>query len=299
MRHPHRLTPPPLVAVAHGSRDPRAGAAVAGLVAAARERAATRGLAGLDARQAFLGHAAPAPAQVLDALASEAAGGGPRRVIVLPLLLTAAYHSGTDIPALLEDAAARWPMLRISRGTPLGPHRGLLRALERRLAEAGQDWADGARHTAVVLASAGSSQPAANAVTARLAADWQAARGWRAVLPGYASAARPTPQEAVTALLRDRASRVVVASYLLAPGLFADRIAAATRAAGAAVVSAPLGAAPEVADVLLDRYTEALAQPVPEGQPARWPGGARRTRVTAGPARPGGLLPRDSPVSLR
>ena len=45
--------------------------------------------------------------------------------------------------------------------------------------------------TAVVLASAGSSRPAANAVIARLAADWQAARGWRAVLPGYASAARP------------------------------------------------------------------------------------------------------------
>ncbi len=61
----------------------------------------------------------------------------------------------------------------------------------------------------------------------------------------------------MTALLRDGARRVVVASYLLAPGLFADRIATAARAAGAAVVSAPLGAAPEVADVLLDRYTEA------------------------------------------
>ena len=63
----------------------------------------------------------------------------------------------------------------------------------------------------------------------------------------------------MTALLRDGARRVVVASYLLAPGLFADRIATAARAAGAAVVSAPLGAAPEVADVLLDRYAEAVA----------------------------------------
>jgi sirohydrochlorin ferrochelatase len=267
MRHPHRLTPPPLVAVAHGSRDPRAGAAVSALLRLARDRAAARGLAGLAARAAFLGHAAPAPAQVLDTLAREGAGDGPRDVVVLPLLLTDAYHSGTDIPAVLAGAAARWPGLRISYGAPLGPHPGLLRALERRLDEAGQDMAGDPGDTAVVLASAGSSQLAANARIARLAADWQAARGWRAVLPGYASAARPTPEEAVTALLRDGARRVVVASYLLAPGLFAGRIAAATRAAGAALVSAPLGAAPEVADVLLDRYAEARAWPGTDGQP--------------------------------
>ncbi len=277
MRYPHRLTPPPpLVAVAHGSRDPRAGAAITALLRLARDRAAARGVGGLDVRAAFLGHAAPAPAQVLDALAEAGlaagvsppslrcaggSGGSPPRAdtVLLPLLLTAAYHSGTDIPAVLDGAAARWPALRISYGAPLGPHPGLLRALERRLAEAGQDCSDGARHTGVVLASAGSSQPAANAVIARMAADWQAARGWRAVVPAFASAARPAPEEAVTALLRGGARRVVVASYLLAPGLFADRVAAAALAAGAAAVSAPLGAAPEVADVLLDRYTEAAA----------------------------------------
>jgi sirohydrochlorin ferrochelatase len=258
-----------MVAVAHGSRDPRAGAAVTALLRLARDRAAARGLAGLEARAAFLGHAAPAPAQVLDSLASDVAEGGPRDVVVLPLLLTDAYHSRTDIPAVLAGAAARWPGLRVSYGAPLGPHPGLLRALEWRLDEAGQDMAGNPGDTAVVLASAGSSQPAANAVIARLAAGWQAARGWRAVLPGYASAARPAPEEAVTALLRDGARRVVVASYLLAPGLFADRIATAARAAGAAVVSAPLGAAPEAADVLLDRYAEALSRPEPKGQSMR------------------------------
>ena len=77
---------------------------------------------------------------------------------------------------------------------------------------------------------------------------------------------------------------MVVASYLLAPGLFADRIRDASLAAGAAAVSAALlpwppaaallpwppaaallpwppatagDAASEVADVLLDRYIEA------------------------------------------
>jgi sirohydrochlorin ferrochelatase len=255
MRHPHLLTPS-LVAIAHGSRDPRAGATIAGLLALARARASAHGLAGLEARAAFLGHAPPAPLQVLTALAG--AGGG-HDVVVLPLLLTAAYHSGTDIPGLLAEATAGLPRLRIRYGEPLGPHPGLVRALERRLAEAGQDPGDDPARTAVVLASAGSSHPAANAAIARMASGWQAARGWRAVRPAYASAASPTPAEAVADLLRGGARRVVVASYLLAPGLFADRIRETSLAAGAAVVSAPLGASAEVADVLLDRYRQAAA----------------------------------------
>jgi len=48
-----------------------------------------------------------------------------------------------------------------------------------------------------------------------------------------------------------------VASYLRAPGLFADRIRDASLAAGAAAVSPALGAVPEIADIVLDRYQEA------------------------------------------
>ena len=255
MWHPH-LTPS-LVAIAHGSRDPRAGATIAELLAVARTRAAARGLAGLEVRGAFLGHAPPAPLQVLTALAGDP--DGQRAVVVLPLLLTAAYHSGTDIPGVLAEATAGLPGLMIRYGQPLGPHPGLVRALEQRLAEAGQNPGGGRSGTAVVLASAGSSQPSANAAIAAMASRWEAGRGWLAVRPAYASAASPTPAEAVADLLRGGAERVVVASYLLAPGLFADRIRESTLAAGAAAVSAPLGAAPEVADVLLDRYLQAAA----------------------------------------
>jgi sirohydrochlorin ferrochelatase len=275
MRHPHLLTPS-LVAIAHGSRDPRAGATIAELLAVARARASSHGLAGLEARGAFLGHAPPAPLQVLTALSGH--HGGQRDVVVLPLLLTAAYHSGTDIPGLLAEATAGLPGLRIRYGEPLGPHPGLVRALERRLAEAGQDPGDDPGRTAVVLASAGSSHPAANAAIARIASGWQAARGWLAVRPAYASAASPTPAEAVADLLHGGARRVVVATYLLAPGLFADRIRATSLAAGAVVVSAPLGAADDVADVLLDRYQQAAAGGLEHGDAL---GQRGRSRVSA------------------
>jgi sirohydrochlorin ferrochelatase len=240
---------PVLVAVAHGSADPRASATIGELMAGAAERAAARGLRALDLRTAYLGHAPPSLPQVMGTIEAD------RQVRVLPLLLTAAYHSKADIPRMLTRVSSEFPRLRVSYGATLGPHPLLLRALERRLAEVDPD-SDPAR-TGVVLASAGSSDPQANATIARLAAQWQDRAGWFAVRPAYASAADPSPAAAVTGLLRDGAPRVVVATYLLAPGLFADRIRTSSLAAGAVAVSPALGATPEVADVLLERFTEA------------------------------------------
>jgi sirohydrochlorin ferrochelatase len=241
-------TPPQrtLVAVAHGSADPRASATIAELAAVARERSP-----GLDLRTAFLGHAPPSLPQVLGTIEAD------REVTVLPLLLTAAYHSKADIPRVL----ARTSLRRVSYGATLGPHPLLLDALDRRLAEALPISGPGAHQdparTAVVLAAAGSSDPEANATIAQMAARWQARTGWLAVRPAYASAAEPSPAAAVAGLLRDGAPRVVVATYLLAPGLFADRIRHAALAAGASAVSPALGACAEVADVMLDRFTQA------------------------------------------
>jgi sirohydrochlorin ferrochelatase len=251
-----RLTP--LVAVAHGSRDPRAAATVAGLLSVVRARAARRGLPGLDVRAGFLDHCAPSLPQVLGSVPADA---GP--AVVVPLLLTAAYHSKADIPAQLAAAAAARPGLDVVCAGTLGPHPLLLAALERRLREAGVATGDASARagTGVVLAAAGSSDPAANATIAELAARWARERGWRAVLPGYASAAGPRPADCVRVLRDGGAERVVVASYLLAPGYFADKIRAAAFGAGADAVSAALGAAPEVADVVLERYLAAAADP--------------------------------------
>lgn len=257
---------------------------------AATARASTSGLPGLPVRTAYLSHALPSVPAVLESLSGDCAADaadGERAVIVLPLLLTPAYHSDTDLPAMLREIRRRLPQLRIRYGAPLGPHPRLQRALERRLSEAGGDaglagsWPGkagvgarltgpdpgkagaGARlvtrqDTAIVLAAAGSSRPAANAAVTRLAAQWQSARGWRAVVPAYASAVSPAPGEAVAELQRSGAKRVVVATYLLAPGFFADQVREQSLAAGAGAVSAPLGAAPEVADVVVLRYLQAV-----------------------------------------
>ena len=279
---------PPLLAVAHGSKDPRAAATITSLMGLVSELADRRGMAVPDTRTAYLGHAPPSVAQVIGALAGCGAAARDRRIVVLPLLLTAAYHSEVDLPALLGRARDRFPGLRIGYGEPLGPDPLLLRALDRRLAECGAPGGPAAApriaeppelfprggrpaparplpsspgDIAVVLASAGSRRPAAAAAIARVAARWRAARGWRAVVPAYAAAATPTPAEAVSALLRDGAPCVVVATYLLAPGIFADQVGASALRAGAAAVSGALGAAPEVAEVILRRYADVIAAP--------------------------------------
>ena len=266
---PARLNP--LVAVAHGSRDPRAAATVSELLSVVRAGASRRGLPGLDVRAAFLDHCAPSLPQVLG---SVSAAGGSRawgRAVVVPLLLTAAYHSKADIPAQLAAAMAARPGLDVFSAGTLGPHPLLLAALERRLREAGVavDDAGTRAATSVVLAAAGSSDPAANTTIAEFAARWARERGWRAVVPAYASAAGPRPAAAVRALreasddfgdrvdLGNGAARVVVATYLLAPGYFADKIRDGALGAGADRVGGVLGAAPEVADIVLDRYLEA------------------------------------------
>ncbi|WP_034087782.1 sirohydrochlorin chelatase [Streptacidiphilus albus] len=231
-----------LLLVAHGSRDPRHAAVAAEL--AERVRALRPGL---PVAVGYLDHCAPRVEQQLDRLEGE--------VVALPLLLNRAFHAKHDIPGVLAAASGRNPRVTVRQGAVLGPSPLLLDALTRRLAEAG---VRPDRRTGVVLAAAGSSDEAANAVTRGVAADWQRSHGWAAVEVAHASAAPPRVADAVAALRARGARRIAVAPYLLAPGLLPDRIAAEAAAAGADALADPLGAAPELARLLLLRHDQSL-----------------------------------------
>ncbi|MFE6052914.1 sirohydrochlorin chelatase [Kitasatospora sp. NPDC056446] len=86
-----------------------------------------------------------------------------------------------------------------------------------------------------------------------------AARLGRPVTPAHLSAAAPTPQQAVAGLRRAGHPEVALAAYLLSPGFFARRAAAAQ----ATWTTAPLGAHPAVARLVLRRYDEARAASAP------------------------------------
>jgi sirohydrochlorin ferrochelatase len=229
---------PVLLAVAHGSRNPAAKECVLSLTGRVARLAG-----GAEVRASFVQHEEPSLAT---ALAGAAAQAGADRVVVVPLLLSAGYHLGHDIAG-----AARAAGLPVAR--PAGPDPLLVRALADRLAEA-----EVPEGVPVVLAAAGSRDPRALAGARRQAAMLGAHRG-APVVAAFASAARPAVDEAVMVLAGLAGRPVAVAAYLLAPGLFHDRLWLSR----GAWVSAPLGDHPAVAEVILGRFHAV----------ARWAGG--------------------------
>ncbi|MCX5381062.1 sirohydrochlorin chelatase [Streptomyces sp. NBC_00091] len=235
-----------LLLVAHGSRDARHARTVRALT---RRIRSTR--PGLPVSTAFLDFDSPAVPQELERLARH----GARRVVVQPLLLTRAFHASVDLPGVLRQAP---PSLAVRQAGVLGPDPLLTAALERRLREAGLG-PQGRTATGVVLAAAGTTDPGAAAGIAGIARRWQHT-GWCAVRPAFASGGVfPRTEDVVRALRAEGVERIAVAPYVLAPGRLPDRIAAGAAAAGADVLGAVLGAAPELARLVLLRYDAARA----------------------------------------
>ncbi|MBT2501049.1 nitrite reductase small subunit NirD [Curtobacterium sp. ISL-83] len=252
--------PTVLVGASHGTSDPAGRRAVAGLLDAVRT--ARPELPVLDA---FVDVQEPDVPTVL-----RAADPGAEAVVV-PLLLSAGFHVHVDLaeaaaeaaaertagapgpaaqrPAAVESSTDSAPGVVV--GGALGPDVRLAHVLARRLHDAGLTPDD---H--VVLAAAGSTDASAVAdchtVGAMLAVVLD-----RPVTVSFISAAEPRLPDAVAATRTAAAGvgRVAVATYLLAPGYFADLAVAA----GGDLTSRPLlveDAPPpaELVGIVLDRH---------------------------------------------
>jgi len=173
----------------------------------------------VDVRIGYLDHGTPL-----------LAGLDTRDTVVVPLLLSSGFHVHSDIPT-----AALGARLAVA----VGPDVALAAAIADRLRDAG--WSG---ETPVVLAATGSADPRSNA-DVRIAADQLGAELGVAVSAAFVSGGEPA---------LDDCDAAAVASYLLSPGHFADEIAGC----GVAIISAPIGADPRVADVICARYDAQL-----------------------------------------
>ena len=246
------MAAPALVALAHGSRDPRSAATIKALMA---EVKALR--PDLRVETAFLELSKPSFDTVVDRLVKA----GFEEIVVVPLLLTEAYHAKVDVPRAIAEASARHPGLRIHASRILGMEASFLEVLDLRLRDALRD-ARIRELDALVLAAAGSSDPLANQTVARIARTW-GARHRLPVTAAYASAAPPATGEAVRAFRSEGRRHIAVASFFLAPGTLPDRAGELALEAGAVVVSDPLGAHPAVARAVLARYAVGAVELVP------------------------------------
>jgi sirohydrochlorin ferrochelatase len=225
--------------LSHGSRDPRAEYVVGELVSAVAART------GLTVRAAHLGFTAPTAEVALRQLAAE----GITSVRVVPLLFTPGYHVTHDVPGAVEasgvagqvDVIVAPPLLSGgSRERDL-----LLAALADRLTQAGAD----GQVDALVLASAGSSSPAARLRIGSLARDLERSRGVP-VIAAFASAASPSTTQALEALADKGIQRPAVASLFVAPGKLTDLVVAAGQGLP---VADPLGVSPAFVELLVAR----------------------------------------------
>lgn len=260
-----------LVGTSHGTDDPAGQAAVRALldgVRAARPE--------LDVREAFVDVQQP---EVEDVLAGAVRDAG--SAVVVPLLLSTGYHVRHDIAqavAAVNASGAGTPGERVAvAAEPLGPHPLLVDILADRYAAAEAAHGPFRPDDAVVLAAAGSSVAAA-ATAVEEVTSALAQRLGRPVTPSYGAGAEPRVPAAVaaaraaagatpgasgtTGAAGTSAPRVIVVSYLLAPGYFLDRVLEA----GADVVTDPVAgparaekADPRLVQVVLDRYDAAIA----------------------------------------
>lgn len=186
----------PLIAVAHGSRDPRSARVIAAAVAALREARPD-----LDVRLAFLDLNAPSIDQVLDGVAHD----GHTHAVVVPMLLGNAFHARVDLPGLLAAAATRHPQLTVFQADVLGRDARLIEAVRERILEAGARPDDPS--VGVALAAVGSSDARANAATAELASTLLSGTNWSGVRICFATSAEPTVAQAISARAERRRTR--------------------------------------------------------------------------------------------
>jgi sirohydrochlorin ferrochelatase len=193
---------------------------------------------------AFVDVLGPTPSEVL----SRTAASG-RPAIVVPAFLSRGYHVRTDLPA--HVAASGHPNVIVTPA--LGPSGEIARMVAHQLAESG--WRPG---DSVILAAAGTSDFRARADLHITATTLSALVGSRVRL-GFAATDDQRVADVVGDARRDGARRVVVASYLLADGLFQERL----RACGSHLVSQPLGTHPGLARLIANRFRRAAPGLVP------------------------------------
>lgn len=261
---------PPLLLIGHGTHDETGVAEFGRFVHRLRCRL-DRLVA--EVTGGFITKARPPLSDSISSLVSR----GHHHVVALPLSLTGDREALGDVPGTMALEQERHPTLEYDLARSLGPDPRVLRLLAERLADARAEMPRlvtedepefiSPAETAVVLVGHGSTDPAVNAEVHRVSRlFWEAHAGdLLTVETAYVSHSRPGVPGGLERCRRLGAKRVIVLPYVLFAGGVLERIWAQALAYGAnhegldIRCAEVIGDCEGLADVVIDRYEEALA----------------------------------------
>jgi sirohydrochlorin ferrochelatase len=207
-------------------------------------------LPGVDVRLGYLDLNSPSVAQILAGCSGD--------VLVAPLLLSNAFHSKVDLPAIIARATATNPEIVVQQLPTLGGDRRIVGALIARLDQAGIRSTDG-----IVLTAVGSSDVTADEAIRERAKDLSRELGTPLVQTVFATRLgddHSNLRRALRRLRRGGARRIVVSPYFLSAGLLTERVdTAVDHLAPGSLIAGPIGAHPDLVDVICDRYRVAAS----------------------------------------
>lgn len=256
-----------LVIAAHGTRLPEGQQACRALISRVREL-----LGKVPVYDCYVELDEPT---IADAVATALRESDDGQVVVVPLMIGTGGHVKEDIPEGITAGSEQAGEGQVTYTEHLGPDRRLRAAVRQRIAAALGDWAPA--ETSVVFLGRGCSVPAANADHVRLGRLLLEEGGYADVVPGFVQVTQPNLTAALDRAYAQGGRRIVIMPHYLFPGLlqrWSHEQAEAwqlTHPDAEVRLADVIGDCDELAQVVAERYTDAVGKLRPAVRPGPAP----------------------------
>ncbi|MGG0174918.1 sirohydrochlorin chelatase [Gottfriedia acidiceleris] len=193
---------------------------------------------------------------------------GADHIVVIPIMLLQAGHSKIHIPAAIDEAKNKYPLVQFTYGRPIGVHEETFEILKTRLMEIGENVESIEDDTAVLLLGRGGSDPDANSDLYKIARLLWEKTNYKIVEPAFMGVTNPLVNEGIERCIKLGAKKVVILPYFLFTGILIKRledmmVPIQNQYAAVEIQLADyFGYHPKLQTILIDRVEEALRDEV-------------------------------------
>lgn len=149
---------------------------------------------------------------------------GADHIVVIPIMLLQAGHSKIHIPAAIDEAKKKYPIVKFTYGRPIGVHEETFEILKTRLTEITENMDHPDPDTAVLLLGRGGSDPDANSDLFKIARLLWEKTNFNIVETAFMGVTNPLVNEGIERCLKLGAKKVIILPYFLFTGILIKRL---------------------------------------------------------------------------